>query len=260
MQGIDVGGFVVICGLLMSDWFGLFEDWFQNGYYIDQLFVFVYWLIFVVFVVFMIYFVLVLVCFCVGVNFWVVCKGLSVCWFWVVVGGIFVFEVVFMVFFEIFFWVSCEWFFIFKELMVVCVMGEQFVWNFYYFGEDGIFGVIDFEYIDEINMFGLDYDDLVLNDDFVMINQMYVLFGKLVFVLLGLKDVIYVFLILVMRVKQDVIFGLCIGFSFIFMCIGCMEIVCVQFCGLGYYCMCVFLIVELEEDFVVWFEEELEYM
>src|SRR5262249_7871285 len=61
---------------------------------------------------------------------------------------------------------------------IVEVMGEQFVWNFRYPGQDGVFGKTDPTLISSTNPFGVDKTDSAAKDDILSINQLHLPEGK----------------------------------------------------------------------------------
>jgi len=142
-----------------------------------------------------------------------------------------------------------------KETLQVRVVAEQFVWNFHYPGEDGIFGRTDVYSIDATNPVGLDPGDPAGRDDVVTINQFHIPVHRPVVARLSSKDVIHSFAIPVMRVKQDIIPGQETPIWFEANQKGSFEIACAQLCGLGHYRMRGFFTVETEDEFQAWLLE-----
>jgi cytochrome c oxidase subunit 2 len=142
-----------------------------------------------------------------------------------------------------------------EQALEVRVVAEQFAWNFHYPGEDGLFGKTGPELVSPVNPVGLDPNDAAGKDDLVMINQFHIPVNKPVITQLSSKDVIHSFFIPVMRVKQDVIPGMVTPTWFQAKQTGSFEISCAQLCGLGHYRMRGFFIVDSEEDFKKWFDE-----
>jgi len=153
--------------------------------------------------------------------------------------------------------------------VTVRVVAQQFAWNVWYPGADGVFGNSDVERVDEAsNPLGLDPDDPAGKDDITTINQLHLPVNKAAIIHLSSKDVIHSFNLPHMRVKQDVIPGLSIPtwfvptktteemrrstgndeFNF--------EIACAQLCGNSHYSMRGFLTVHTQEGFDAWLEEQ----
>ena len=139
----------------------------------------------------------------------------------------------------------------------VRVIAEQFVWNVHYPGPDGIFGRMAISLIDkQSNPIGLDSSDPHAKDDFVTINQLHLPIGRPAVIHLTSKDVIHCFALPVMRVKQDIIPGMSIPVWFTPTKTGNFEIACAQLCGLGHYRMKGYLVINSEEDYAKWVEDQ----
>jgi len=145
-----------------------------------------------------------------------------------------------------------------KESTVVKITGEQFAWNIHYPGDDGIFGRQDISFLDSGNPLGIDQSDPNAADDIITLNQLYLPVNKPVIFHVTSKDVIHGFGIYELRVKQDATPGLSIPFWCIPVKEGKFEIVCSQLCGLGHYRMRGFVNVVSPEKFEEWKAEQLE--
>ncbi len=153
----------------------------------------------------------------------------------------------------------------------VRVVAQQFAWNIHYPGPHGVFGRTTVAHVDEqTNPVGLDPDDPYGADDVTTINQLYLPVNRQIVVNLSTKDVIHCFALTEFRVKQDIIPGMSIPVSFVpNMTTAEMraiqgdetrnfEIACAQLCGLGHYRMRGFVTVLPEEEFEVWFDEQVQ--
>jgi cytochrome c oxidase subunit 2 len=168
-----------------------------------------------------------------------------------------------------------------SDSVVVRVVAQQFAWNIWYPGADGIFGKADPSLInEETNPVGLDRSDEAAKDDITTINQMHLPKGKPAIIHISSKDVIHSFNLPHMRIKQDAIPGLSIPAWFVptktteemreemrgreryaatadeFM----YEIACAQLCGNSHYSMRGFLTVHTPEDYQAWLDEEASYL
>ena len=144
-----------------------------------------------------------------------------------------------------------------NEAVVVRVVAQQFAWNIHYPGEDGIFGRIDLNLVDEeTNPLGLDRSDPNGKDDITTINQLHLPVNKPVLIHLTTKDVIHSFFLPVMRIKQDAIPGMSIPVSFTPIMTGQWEIACAQLCGLGHYRMRGYLTIHEQSDFEKWLKDQ----
>jgi cytochrome c oxidase subunit 2 len=143
-----------------------------------------------------------------------------------------------------------------EEAVVVRVVAEQFVWNIHYPGADGMFGEADVNLIDpQTNPLGLDRSNAGI-DDIVTINQLHLPVNRPIVIHLTSKDVIHSFALPVMRVKQDAIPGMSVPVQFEATETGNWEIACAQICGLGHYRMRGFLTIETGPEFEDWLVEQ----
>jgi len=145
-----------------------------------------------------------------------------------------------------------------NEAVVVRVVAEQFAWNVHYPGPDGKFGRTEIKLVSADNPLGLDRTDRNAKDDVTTINQLNLPVDTPVLVHLSSKDVIHSFGLYEMRVKQDAIPGLQIPVWFVPNRIGDYEITCSQLCGLGHFRMRGFVTVQSQADFTKWFDEQLK--
>jgi cytochrome c oxidase subunit 2 len=140
-----------------------------------------------------------------------------------------------------------------SESTVIQVVAQQFGWNARYAGPDGIFGRQDMKYVTETNIFGVDLTDANAKDDIQVYNEIHVPIGKPVIIYLSSKDVIHSLKIIAMRVCQDAIPGLRIPCWFKPTTIGRFQINCAQLCGNGHAAMTGgFITVESQADFDKW--------
>ena len=156
------------------------------------------------------------------------------------------------------------------------VVGQQFAWNIHYPGPDGVFGQRSVDLVDEVeNPIGLDRSDEFAKDDIFTVNQLHIPVNTPINISLSTKDVIHSFTLTELRVKQDAIPGMEIpvwfeatmttdelleeikgtareGRGF--------EIACAQLCGLGHYRMKGFMTIHEMDDYEAWLAEEQEYL
>jgi cytochrome c oxidase subunit II len=121
---------------------------------------------------------------------------------------------------------------------VVRVVAEQFLWNGVYPGKDGKFGKQSFALVNNTNQFGWDYSDEATHDNFVSDpNELMVPEKKPVIAYISSKDVIHSFKINPFRVTQDAIPGMAIPIWFQPTTNGTFLINCAQLCGNSHYFM-----------------------
>ena len=158
-----------------------------------------------------------------------------------------------------------------EDVVELRVIGQQFEWSAHYPGPDGVFGRTDISLInDQMNTLGLDNDDPASEDDIVTRGRVHVPVHKQILIQLSTKDVIHSLNLPEFRVKQDAIPGMRIPVYFrptmttteFRELLGDedrdFEIACAQLCGVSHYTMRARLVVQTEEEFAAWYEEELE--
>ena len=146
-----------------------------------------------------------------------------------------------------------------KDSVVMRVVAEQFAWRFHYPGPDSKFGNTIPELVDdENNPLGIDRENDPNAKDDVVSQKMNLIVNKPVIVHLSSKDVIHNLGIPAFRVKQDAIPGNSIPVSFTPITLGKYLIACSQLCGIGHASMQGYIDVLTQDQFEAWMEEELE--
>lgn len=147
-----------------------------------------------------------------------------------------------------------------EDSTVVQVVAQQFAWNFRYPGEDRKFGRQDMHRVSGENAFGVDPSDSSGKDDVQTLNDMHVPLvknpdGKYrpVIAYISSKDVVHSFKIIALRVTQDATPGLRIPVWFRPTKEGRYQINCAQLCGNGHSSMSQgFLTVENPDAYSKW--------
>jgi len=147
-----------------------------------------------------------------------------------------------------------------SESTRIQVVAQQFAWNVRYPGKDGEFGKQDMEYVTSDNVFGVDPKDPKGKDDIQTLNEIHVPLvkgadgnNKPVIIYISSKDVIHSFKVIALRVTQDAIPGMRIPIWFRPTTEGRFQINCAQLCGNGHSQMSNgFLVVESQEKFEKW--------
>jgi cytochrome c oxidase subunit 2 len=143
------------------------------------------------------------------------------------------------------------------DAVFVEVIGQQFMWNVRYPGNDGLFGRTDPRLTDDTtNPIGLDRTDPAAADDVTLQNEIAVQVNRPVRVRLRSKDTIHSFFLPHLRVKQDAIPGMTPEIIFIPTRAGTFEIACTELCGLGHYRMQGFLHVLSADEFRGWLQKQ----
>ena len=143
------------------------------------------------------------------------------------------------------------------ESTVIQVAAQQFAWTVRYAGPDGVFGRQDMKFVAADNVFGVDPADASGKDDIQLLNEIHVPVNKPVIIYLSSKDVVHSLKIIAMRVCQDAIPGLRVPVWFTPTKIGRYQINCAQLCGNGHSAMSGgFLTVESQADFDKWIKSK----
>ena len=144
-----------------------------------------------------------------------------------------------------------------SESTVIQVVAQQYAWNARYAGSDGVFGRQDMKFVTPDNMFGVDPADANGKDDIQVLNEIHVPVNKPVIIYLSSKDVIHSLKIISMRVCQDAIPGLRIPVWFKPVQTGRYQINCAQLCGGGHASMSGgYLVVQTPADYDKWLKSK----
>lgn len=153
-----------------------------------------------------------------------------------------------------------------KNAMQVEVVGKQFGWEFRYPGKDNVLGKKYFKNVNPAanNPVGQIWDDPANNDDVFVEQEMHLVVGKPVQLVIGAKDVIHDVGLAHFRLKMDAVPGTptTMWFTptittadmrkktgnpdFVY------EISCDQMCGKGHWSMRGTIVVETQEEFDAW--------
>ena len=153
-----------------------------------------------------------------------------------------------------------------KDAMIVEVVGKQFGWEFRYPGADGILGKKYFKKVDAANNnpVGQLWEDPANHDDVYVEQEMHLVVGKPVQLVIGAKDVIHDVGLSHFRMKMDAVPGTPTSMwftpkfttkemkektgkpDFVY------EISCDQMCGKGHWSMRGVIVVETQQEFDAW--------
>ena len=247
----------------MKDWFahnvlGLPELASANGRAVDDLMVYVHWLMLVLFVGWIIYFGYVLFRFNAARNKKASYEGSKSKLPSYVELAIVAVEAVLLLGIAVPLWAkNVNQFPKPEDATVVQIMAQQFAWNVRYPGLDGKFGQQDMKLIASDNVFGVDPADPAGKDDIQVLNEIHVAVNKPVLIYLSSKDVIHSLKLVAMRITQDAIPGLRIPCTFTPTKIGRYQIECAQLCGGGHSAMAGgFIVVQSQADFDSWIKSK----
>jgi len=147
-----------------------------------------------------------------------------------------------------------------KDSTVIQIVAQQFNWNVRYPGKDGVFGKQEMRFVTPENVFGVDPTDSNGKDDVQVVNEVHVPLAKNpdgknrpVIIYISSKDVVHSFKVIAMRLTQDAIPGMRIPIWFRPTTEGRYQINCAQLCGNGHSSMSQgMLVVESQEAFDKW--------
>lgn len=140
-----------------------------------------------------------------------------------------------------------------EESTVIQVVGQQFAWNARYAGPDGFMGKQDMKFVAGDNAFGVDPNDPNGKDDVQVLNEIHVPVNKPVIAYVSSKDVIHSFKIPAMRAAQDAIPGMRVPMWFKPVREGRYQVFCAQLCGNGHANMAQgFIVVDSQEVYDKW--------
>jgi cytochrome c oxidase subunit II len=140
-----------------------------------------------------------------------------------------------------------------EDATSIQVVAQQFAWNFRYAGTDQAFGRQNMQWVSDNNLFGVDPGDAAGKDDVQVLNEIHVPVNKPVVAYISSKDVIHSFKVLAFRVTQDAIPGMRIPTWFKPTLEGRYQINCAQLCGNGHSAMSAgMLVVESQEAYDKW--------
>ena len=142
-----------------------------------------------------------------------------------------------------------------RQATVISVVGQQFNWNVLYADKEGEFGRQEMSFVNTTNIFGLDPSDPHGKDvvQVTGLGEMHVPVNKPVICYISSKDVIHSFKVIAMRVTQDAIPGMRIPLWFTPVKEGRYQINCAQLCGNSHSAMAAgMLVVESQAAFDKW--------
>jgi cytochrome c oxidase subunit II len=232
-----------------------------HGHQVDNLIIYLHWLMIVLFVGWLGYFAYVLVRFRRARNPRADYRGVRSHISTYIEIGVAVVEGLLLVGLSIPLWAQAvEKFPKESESTVIQIVAQQFAWNVRYPGKDGIFGKQDMRWVSSDNVFGVDPNDPHGKDDIQTLNEIHIPLVKLpdgqykpVIIYISSKDVIHSFKVLTMRVEQDAIPGMRIPLWFRPIREGRFQVNCAQLCGNGHDAMSGgFITIESQAAFDKW--------
>jgi cytochrome c oxidase subunit II len=137
------------------------------------------------------------------------------------------------------------------------VVGQQWQWSYRLPGKDGRLGTTDARNVGPENPLGLNRDDPAGQDDIVIENDdLHLVIGKPVKVLLRSIDVLHDFYVPEFRAKMDMIPGSVTYYWFMPTRTGTFDVLCAELCGAAHSQMRSKVIVQEEKDYHAWLDKQ----
>ena len=137
------------------------------------------------------------------------------------------------------------------------VMARQWGWQYRLPGEDGKLGTSNIVNINDQNPFGINLDDPNGRDDIlIQSDELHLKTNRPVKILLRSTDVLHNFYVPQFRAKMDAVPGLITYYWFEPNKEGDYEVLCAEYCGIGHYGMRAKVVVDNEENYEKWLEQQ----
>ena len=137
------------------------------------------------------------------------------------------------------------------------VMARQWGWQYRLPGEDGKLGTSNMVNINDQNPFGINLDDQNGRDDIlIQSDELHLKTNRPVQILLRSTDVLHNFYVPQFRAKMDAVPGLITYYWFEPNKEGDYEVLCAEYCGIGHYGMRAKVVVDNEENYEKWLEQQ----
>lgn len=147
------------------------------------------------------------------------------------------------------------------DAVEVEVVGQQWQWSFRLPGADGKLGTSNSRLVSFDNPLGVNPDDPNGQDDVVVeAGDLHLPIGKPVKMLLRSIDVLHDFYVPEFRAKMDMVPGTVTYFWFTPTRTGTFDVLCAELCGTGHGYMRGTVMVDTEEDYQVWLQEQSTFV
>jgi cytochrome c oxidase subunit 2 len=144
-----------------------------------------------------------------------------------------------------------------KNALNIEVMAWQWGWQYRLPGKDGKLGTAQVAKISDENPFGINLDDLNGRDDvLIQSDELHLKTNRPVQILLRSVDVLHNFYVPQFRSKMDAIPGIITYYWFEPNKVGEYEVLCAEYCGVGHYGMRAKVVVENEQNYENWLNEQ----
>jgi cytochrome c oxidase subunit 2 len=143
---------------------------------------------------------------------------------------------------------------------VVEVLGQQWNWSYRFPGKDGVLGATDNKLVTLNNPFGMNRDDPPGQDDILVASpELHLPLGQPTKFVLRSKDVNHQFAVPQFRVKMDMVPGMITYFWATPTRTGEFDALCEQLCGVAHFAMRGRVVVDEQEKFDAWLQQQPTY-
>lgn len=143
------------------------------------------------------------------------------------------------------------------EATEVEVFAQQWTWSFRLPGEDGRLGTADAQLVAAGNPLGINPHDRFAQDDIIIpAGSLHLPVDRPVKMMLRSIDVLHDFYVPEFRAKMDMVPGSVTYFWFTPIRTGTFEVLCAELCGVGHGFMRGIVMVDTEEDYQAWLQEQ----
>ena len=140
------------------------------------------------------------------------------------------------------------------------VVGQQWSWSYRLPGADGKLGTADNRLMNEDNLLGINPEDPYGQDDIVIDGEdLHLAVGKPVKMLLRSVDVLHDFYVPEFRAKMDMVPGMITYFWMEPTRVGTYDVLCAELCGVGHGYMSGAVLVDTDEDYALWINEQATF-
>ncbi|MCG7497720.1 cytochrome c oxidase subunit II [Vibrio sp. Of7-15] len=147
-----------------------------------------------------------------------------------------------------------------EEAHTVEAIGQQWYWSYRLPGEDKQLGRTAVALVSEENPFGIDPNDPFGQDDVLIAsNEIHLPVNRPTKVLLRSHDVLHNFAVPQFRVKMDLVPGIVSYLWFTPTKLGQFDILCEELCGMAHYTMRGRVVVEEEENYQTWLNQQTTF-
>ena len=147
-----------------------------------------------------------------------------------------------------------------EDATEVEVVGQQWSWSYRLPGADGRLGTADNRLISDDNILGINPEDPYGQDDIVIDgDDLHLLVGQPVKMLLRAVDVLHDYYVPEFRAKMDMVPGMITYYWMEPTRVGTYDVLCAELCGVGHGYMSGTVLIDTVEDYNLWISEQTTF-